>query len=64
MNNKGQNIGIMGLTTSDGFDLSPSDVYVHSIEDVTEDALKAMGIDKTVHRRKILKYATKLRVLI
>ena len=54
MNDKGQNIGIMGLMTSDGFDLSPSNpaVFVSVDVYVTEDDLKAIGIDKTGHRRK------------
>ena len=42
---------------NDGFD------DMESVQDVTEDDLKAIGIDKTGHRRKILKYAAKLRTM-
>ena len=41
----------------DGFD------DMESVQDVTEDDLKAIGIDKTGHRRKILKYAAKWRTM-
>ena len=43
------------LLKEDGFD------DLESVLDVTEDDLKAMGIDKTGHRRKILKFVTKLK---
>ena len=43
------------LLKEDGFD------DLESVQDVTEDDLKAMGIDKTGHRRKIMKFVTKLK---
>ena len=43
------------LLKEDGFD------DLESVQDVTEDDLKAMGINKTGHRRKIIKFVTKLK---
>ena len=34
---------------------------LESVQDVTEDDLEAMGINKTGHRRKIIKFVTKLK---
>ena len=43
------------LLREDGFD------DLESVQDVTEDDLKEMGIDKTSHRRKIMKFVVKLK---
>ena len=43
------------LLKEDGFD------DLESVQDVADDDLKAMGIDKTGHRKKILKFVAKLK---